>query len=117
MFQGQKNGQAMVMSGVWASIPVHKIARQYVRSVRDCFRIGDIVRARVTLVVPFGVDVTTAEPGLGVVQAYCSRFRASMHLFGTHWKCTKCGSDEIRKLALMPNAPGASAPVPLEESP
>lgn len=94
-----KNGLPQVTSGVWASVPVHKIARQYVKSVRDCFRIGDIVRARITLVTPYGIDGTTAEPGLGVVQAYCSRCRHPLQSFGVQLRCTNCGASEIRKIA------------------
>ncbi len=98
MLRAENNGEPRVISMSYASLPVHKIARQYVRTIRETLRIGDIVRARVTFVAPFGIDLATEEPGMGVIRAHCRKCRSILHAFGARLKCTNCGSDEVRKI-------------------
>ncbi len=82
-----------------AMIPVRNVSADYVKSLKDCFKIGDIVKAKVTKVLPSGIDLATDHPDLGVVKAFCSNCRKPLHLFGASLKCMSCGSTEKRKIA------------------
>jgi len=82
-----------------AMLPVRNVSHEYVESLRGCFRIGDIIRAKVAKVFPAGIDLATDHPDLGVIEAFCSRCRQPLHIFGHSLKCMSCGHTEVRKLA------------------
>jgi len=73
------------------SIHVSKISTEYVDDIRNAFRLGDIIRAKVIQVRP-SLQLTTAEPNLGVVKAICSRCRGPLEArAGGLW----CPRDEL----------------------
>jgi len=82
-----------------AMLPVRSVSREYVRNLKDFFKIGDIVKARVDKIIHVGIDIATNDPDLGVIKAFCSRCRHPLYLFGTSLKCMSCGSTENRKIA------------------
>jgi exosome complex component CSL4 len=82
-----------------ASLPIRFVSRDYVKNIHDMFKIGDLVKAKIASVKPFGIDLKTNEPELGVIRAFCSRCRQPLHLFGAQLKCLACGSTEQRKLS------------------
>jgi len=82
-----------------AMLPIRNVSRQYVESLRDNFRIGDLIKAKIARAGPLGIDLTTAEPGLGVIKAFCTRCRHPLHLFGRTLKCLGCGHTERRKVS------------------
>jgi len=82
-----------------AMLPIRNVSRDYVEKLRDCFRIGDIVKARISRMLSTATDVSTNEQGLGVVKAFCTRCRKPLHLFGTSLRCLSCGSSETRKMS------------------
>ena len=83
-----------------AMIPIRNVSRDYVERLKDVFKVGDIVRARVAKIMPGPtVDLETNQPDLGVVKAFCSHCRKPLHQFGPNLKCMVCGSTESRKLA------------------
>jgi len=65
-----------------------------VKSLSGLFRVGDIVKAKVEKITPFGIDLTTKGEGLGVMKAYCKICRHEMERFGNEIKCTDCGFSE-----------------------
>lgn len=94
----EKDGQVVVPSR--AMIPVRNVSRDYVEKLRDFFKAGDIVRARISKVLPGGnIDLSTEELELGVVKAFCSKCRKPLYLFGSSLRCMNCGSSEKRKIA------------------
>jgi exosome complex component CSL4 len=92
-------GEKQVIGQSSAMLPVRNVSREYVESLRGCFKIGDIVKARITKLTPQAIDVSTNEPGLGVVKGFCSRCRKPLHIFGHSLRCLSCGSSEPRKAA------------------
>ena len=82
-----------------ASIMVSVISRDYVKDIRAEFKIGDIVVAEVEDVKPYGVNLRTDKPELGVLRAYCTKCRKPLHLSHGKLMCTSCGSLEHRKLS------------------
>src|SRR5207247_1335880 len=63
------------------AIHVSKISSEYIEDIHDAFHLGDIVRAKVIQAKP-SLQLTTAEPNLGVVKAMCSRCRGPLELQG-----------------------------------
>jgi len=88
-----------VFSKSRASIMISVVSSDYVKNLRDNFRIGDIIVAEVEEVKPYGINLKTNKPELGVVKAYCSKCRKPMQLSNGKLMCTGCGSIEQRKLS------------------
>lgn len=82
-----------------ASIMISAISRDYVKNIRGEFKIGDIVVAEVEDVKPYGTNLRTNKPNLGVLRAYCTKCRRPLHLSHGKLMCTGCGSIEQRKLS------------------
>ena len=91
--------QRQVIPTTGAMLPIRCVSRDYVEKLRDCFKVGDIVRARVMKVIPQGFDLETNQPDLGVVKAFCGKCRKPMQVFGRNLKCLSCGNTETRKLS------------------
>jgi len=95
----EKDGKEVISSFSSAQLMIANVAREHIKFLRDMFRVGDIVKAKVIKITKFGMDVTTQYPELGVIKAYCSNCRNPMELYGKTLKCPKCGSVETRKLS------------------
>jgi exosome complex component CSL4 len=80
-----------------AVLQISEVSRRYIKNLADEFKIGDIVKAKVSQITPYVVYVRTNEPTLGVVKAYCSRCRKALHLIGGKMRCLHCGAVETRK--------------------
>ena len=80
-----------------AQLPVRNISTEYVSEIKKTCKIGDLVRARTTMVSPLAIDVATNEKGLGVIKAYCSNCRNEMQYSNEKLMCIECGSIEERK--------------------
>src|SRR3990170_1982389 len=80
------------------TIHISNVSEAYTEDIRDMFHLGDIIRAKVIQVKP-SVQLTTAEPPLGVVRAMCSQCRGPLELLGRDLYCTRCEHTERRKLA------------------
>ena len=80
------------------AIHVSKISNEYIEDIRDAFHLGDIVRAKVIQAKP-SLQLTTAEPTLGVVKAMCSNCRGPLELKGQDLWCPRCERTERRKIA------------------
>ncbi len=81
-----------------AAIRVSDIANEYVVSARDKYRIGDIVRAKVTQAKP-ALRVSTAGDNLGTIKSFCSECRVPLVRKGSVLECPRCGRTEKRKTA------------------
>ncbi|MDD2655873.1 MAG: exosome complex RNA-binding protein Csl4 [Candidatus ainarchaeum sp.] len=90
--------------GRYAGIPDGKIlvkfaSKEYTRSMRDAFKVGDLVRAKVTDVDGDTAMLTTAYPEYGVIKAFCSRDKTPLEKRGKDLVCPLCKGNERRKLA------------------
>lgn len=99
LLYAEKNGKKRIISNSMAMIPARFISRSYVKNLSDCFRIGDVVKAKVAVFSPQGIDLRTNDPELGVVKAFCVKCRHPLGLFNGILKCTSCGNTENRKIA------------------
>jgi exosome complex component CSL4 len=86
------------VGGDSGTLHISKVADGRTEDLRELFRIGDIVRAKVVQVKP-SLQLATAGPDLGVVKAYCTRCRAALEPDAGNLKCGACERVERRKMA------------------
>jgi exosome complex component CSL4 len=86
--------------GVSSMIRISNVRRGFVENMRDEFRVGDIVRARILETDSYTVVLTTDGPNLGVIKAFCSRCRHPLDSAGKGMLvCSQCGWREHRHVA------------------
>ena len=95
----ERDGKEQVSSFGIVQLMIANVSRDHINFLRDEFRLGDIIKAKVIKINKFGIDVTTQYPEFGVIKAYCSNCRNALELYGRTLKCSKCGSIEKRKLS------------------
>ncbi len=78
---------------------VSDIARGYVKSATDAFRVGDILRAQVISTKNREYHLSTTDDRLGVLKAQCTYCGHSLAIMGRTLRCTNCGEIGRRKLA------------------
>ena len=91
------------------TIHISKVTDGRSDDLRELFRLGDVVRAKVILVKP-SLQLTTAGADFGVVKAFCTKCRAPLALRKGELCCDNCERIERRKLAK-----GYSSPTFFEE--
>ncbi len=90
----------LVSPGKTAILKVENVRRGFVKSLKNEFKIGDIVKVKIINISKTDINLTTDERELGVVKAYCSKCRSEMKKIDNHRvKCTNCGWVETRKLS------------------
>ena len=82
------------------TIHVSKASKAYVKDLKNEFRIGDYVRAKVIQAKP-SVQLTTEYPEYGVIKALCTKCRSPMVRKGTMVYCPKCERTERRKISSL----------------
>jgi exosome complex component CSL4 len=80
------------------TVHISNVSEDYTEDIHDKFRLGDIIRAKVIQVKP-SLQLTTAEPNLGVVRAFCSVCRGPLELRGRDLYCPRDERPERRKFA------------------
>jgi len=93
----QINGEE-TNAGLQGVMHVSDIARGYVKSVNDAFRVGDIVRAIVISTKNREYHLSTEEDRLGVVKATCIYCGHSLTLSRRTLRCSNCGEIGRRKI-------------------
>jgi exosome complex component CSL4 len=88
-----------ILGPTMAMLPIRNVSSRYVEKLRDEFRVGDLIKAKVTKASNLGVDLATDDPRFGVVKAFCVKCRQPLHLFGQNLRCLNCGSNETRKIS------------------
>ncbi len=80
------------------TIHISNVSEEYTEDIRDMYHLGDIIRAKVIQTKP-SVQLTTAEPDLGVVRALCGICRGPLELRGRDLYCPRDERAERRKVA------------------
>jgi len=93
------HGRSRAVSGETdGTIHISNVSEEYTEDIRDMYHLGDIIRAKVIQTKP-SVQLTTAEPDLGVVKALCGVCRGPLELRGRDLFCPRCERTERRKIA------------------
>lgn len=93
------NGKKRVVHDSMASLAVFNISREYVKSTEDMFRVGDIVKAKVIDVSPYGIELDTKFPEYGVIKAFGKKSRMPLHLISGKLRDPLTGDTETRKIS------------------
>ncbi len=80
------------------AIFISNIDTEFVDDIKNKFRVGDIIRARITRVDPV-INFSTKENHLGVIKAFCTNCRNILIRKNNTLECKLCGRVEIRKIA------------------
>jgi len=99
ILSAEKDGVERIPLMNSAALRVSDVARGFVKDLKEEFKIGDIIKAKVSNISKHSIDLTTVFPELGVVIAYCVNCRKPLHLAGTQLKCIFCGGNERRKIS------------------
>lgn len=78
---------------------VNNIKRGFVKSLKNEFNVGDIVRVKILEADSQNVVVSTDGPNLGVIKAFCSNCRHPLDKEGKDLVCPQCGLKNHRHLA------------------
>jgi len=92
-------GERFTKSSDYVVLHASKVKRDYVRNIHDEVKIGDIILAKIDEIRADDTKLTTVEPELGVVKAFCCRCRRPLVLKNFNLACEKCGNREYRKLS------------------
>ena len=95
----EKDGHTYLPSRASHVLRVNNITRGFVKSLKDCFKVGDIVRAKIIETSPDDVQLSTDAPDLGVIKAFCTRCRSALDKDGDGVKCPECGWKDRRHMA------------------
>lgn len=81
-------------------VHISRATDDYVVSIHNLFKIGDIVEAKVIAVSKSGyVELTTADESLGVIKAMCVNCRHFMYLNNDYKLSCNCGLTDSRKIS------------------
>ena len=97
--EAELNGERRTVHNKNASIAVFNIQNSFAKSVDEFFRIGDLVRARVLDVTPYGVELETKAPDMGVIKAFGVRSRRPLVLVEGNLRDPFTGETETRKIS------------------
>lgn len=75
------------------------IRRGYVKNVRDEYKIGDIIRAKIAAFQNGEFRLATDDDHLGAIKAFCAKCRHPLTVESGIIKCESCGEKDNRKLA------------------
>lgn len=83
----------------YAVLHASMIRRGYVKNVRDEYRIGDIVRAKIVDIRNGEMRLSTDADELGAIKAFCAKCRHPLKLESGLLKCESCENKDNRKIA------------------
>ncbi len=80
------------------TLHISKVAEFYVDNLEEAYRLGDIIRARVTDNDP-SLQLSTKGPEFGTLKTYCPRCRTAMVRKGKGVICPECEWKDSGKIA------------------
>lgn len=84
-----------------AAIHISQVKNEYLDRLTDAFRIGDIIKAKVSRITGDNIDLNTEDNSDGVVKAMCVRCRSYIesNIKNDEVICEKCGKKQKRKIS------------------
>jgi len=86
-----------VLCNTRAQLPVRNVSKEYVTNLGEFYHVGDFIKARISNVDKYSIDIATNETGLGVMNAYCSKCKSNLNYSNEKMMCLNCGNVETRK--------------------
>lgn len=82
------------------TLHISKVSDDYVSSMDDAFKRGDLLRAKVVGTDP-SLQLTTKEPHLGIVKSRCPRCATVMEARGQGLVCPECEWKDLGKISTL----------------
>ena len=92
-------GNKMLSGFFKGALHISGVSHGYVDNMFNVCKEGDIMRAKVISTENRSVFLSTADKGLGVVYALCSRCGHALQQGNRGMECPKCGNFERRKMS------------------
>jgi len=92
-------GDKMLSGFFKGALHISGVSHGYVDNMFNVCKEGDVMRAKVISTENRSVFLSTADKGLGVVYALCSRCGHVLQPEDRGMKCSKCGNFERRKIS------------------
>lgn len=83
----------------YAVLHASMIRKGYVKNVRDEYKVGDIIRAKIVDQRNGEFRLSTDGDELGAIKAYCAKCRHAMKVESGILKCESCDEKDNRKIA------------------
>jgi exosome complex component CSL4 len=83
----------------YAVLHASMIKKGFVKNVRDEYKIGDIVRAKIVDMRNGEMRLSTDADNLGAIKAFCASCRGPLKSEAAILKCEKCERKDNRKIA------------------
>ncbi|MCD7781384.1 MAG: exosome complex RNA-binding protein Csl4 [Methanosphaera sp.] len=81
-------------------VHISKASGDYVSSMHELYKIGDIICARVVTLLGYDyVELATNEDELGTIKAMCTNCRKFMKYYDNHRLICECGKVDSRKIS------------------
>ncbi len=98
--QGEENSESRYsQNNEYLVLHASMIKRGYVRNMRDEYRIGDIIRAKIVEEKNGEFHISTEDENCGCIKAFCAGCRTPLEKKAGMLECPNCGRKENRKLA------------------
>ena len=75
------------------------IKKGYVKNVRDEYKVGDIIRAKIVDIRNGEMRLSTDSEDMGAIKAFCAKCRHPMAIAEGGLECESCGAKDNRKIA------------------
>lgn len=88
------------LSGFFTGVlHISDVSQSYVETMYDVCKPSDLMRAKVVSDLNRTYHLSTKDPSLGVIYAFCSRCGHLLHARREKMQCPDCGNAEARKVA------------------
>lgn len=88
----------IAMGDTMGSLHISKIQSGFLKDIGEAFKVGDILRAKVTQVEP-SLQLTTEASDLGVINANCLDCQVPLEKKGNVLECPRCEKKYRKKVA------------------
>ena len=75
------------------------IKRGYVKNVRDEYKVGDLIRAKIVDIRNGEMRLSTDADDMGAIKAFCAKCRHPMAIIEAMLECESCGAKDNRKIS------------------
>jgi len=96
---GEGQGKRFGETGDYSVLHASMIRKGYVKNVRDEYKVGDIIRAKIVDLRNGEFRLSTDADELGAIKAFCGKCRKPMKYESGVVSCEECGNKDNRKIA------------------
>ena len=93
----EDGSQRFMKTSDYVVLHASKVKQGYVKNIHAEIKVGDIILARIDELRGDEFKISTVDPSLGVIKAFCTVCRRPLALKNFNLVCENCGHREYRK--------------------